>query len=180
MRKDKKIKQLTYRSATTWDEATRMMKAVLIPIAVFLLGLYTINTYSSYGSKLLAPMITMMMMVGAICALILPSHRQNILRETITTTAAYMVTMITLKFILSMLSNVSTASLMTAFDKAIWTSGNTAISWINNMLYITTVVLPFGFVGMQLQRVYRLRRNISKTKMFDRLRGIRDTNRNMQ
>lgn len=172
---------LTYKSGTTKQQLINYMKAVGIPSLIFILSLFVILRFANFGKILLGPLILLMWGSGIGCAIFLPSHRETIIRETMTTIGVYLVTLMGLRIAISLLSGVSSSMLAASFNQAIpETSGNTALGYIQNMLYIASILTPLGFCGMQFQRVYKLRRNANKKKFFDQVRDIRDTNKDFQ
>lgn len=167
-------KSITYTQAMSRADFLRYMKAVGLPLGVFMLSLVAIEMLAGFGTKLIAPMAGIMWAVGAICALLLPSHRGGILTETHVAIAGYLATLVALKEIISMMSGVSSEMLMAAFNMAIPTTSGSAISgWLQTLMWITAAMTPIGFVGMQVKRVFSFKRNQSTQKTFDQLRGIR-------
>lgn len=165
---------ITYKQSMSGSDFFRYVKAVSLPIGVFLLSLVAIQSLAGFGSKLIAPLTAVMWVTGSVCALILPSHRGSILSETHVAIAGYLATLMALKEIVAMMSGVSSEMLMAAFNQAIPTPSGSAISgWLQTLMWITAAMTPVGFVGMQVKRVFSFRRQQSTQKTFDRIRGIR-------
>lgn len=172
---------LTYKSSISSQEFWSYVKAIGIPSLVFIECLFVIIKFGNFGRILLSPMYCLMWGAGTFSALILPSHRQSTIRETITTIGIYGITLYTLRVIIYFLSGISSASLAASFSVAIpETSGNAAMGWIQGLLYIGSIGTPLGFLGAQGQKIFKLKRNANKMKTFNQLRGIRDTNKNIQ
>lgn len=70
MRNDNEI---VYRQNMTRNEAVHILKAIAFPIAVFCLGLFTINMFGEFGKKLICPLSGAMWDVGVLVALLMPS-----------------------------------------------------------------------------------------------------------
>lgn len=165
---------ITYKQPTSNADIARYAKAVGLPLSVFLLSLFAIQSLAGFGTKLIAPMTAAMWAVGAITALILPSHRGSVLTETHVAIAGYLATLIALKEIVAMMSGVSSEMLMAAFGMSIPATSGSAISgWLQTLMWITAAMTPIGFVGMQVKRIFSFKRNQSTQKTFDRIRGIR-------
>ena len=69
MRNDNEI---VYRQNMTRNEAVHILKAIAFPIAVFCLGLFTINMFGEFGKKLICPLSGAMWDVGVLVALLMP------------------------------------------------------------------------------------------------------------
>ena len=71
MRNDNEI---VYRQNMTRNEAVHILKAIAFPIAVFCLGLFTINMFGEFGKKLICPLSGAMWDVGVLVALLMPKE----------------------------------------------------------------------------------------------------------
>ena len=80
MRNDNEI---VYRQNMTRNEAVHILKAIAFPIAVFCLGLFTINMFGEFGKKLICPLSGAMWDVGVLVALLMPSQRKDALNHII-------------------------------------------------------------------------------------------------
>lgn len=172
---------LTYKSSISSQELWSYVKAIGIPSLVFIESMFVILQFGNFGRILLSPMYCLMWAAGILAAFVLPSHRSSIIRETITTVGIYGITLYTLRIIIFFLSGISAATLASSFSVAIpETSGNAAMGWIQGLLYIGSIGTPLGFLGAQGQKIFKLKRNANKMKTFNQLRGIRDTNKDIQ
>ena len=168
-------KTITYRQSLSASDLFRYVKAVLMPFGVFVLALFVTQSLAGFGTKLVAPMTCLMWVTGVVCALALPSHRSSIMNETHMTIGIYLITLVALKYIISLMSGVSSEMLMAAFNQAIPTTSGSAISgWLQTLMWITAVMTPIGFVGMQGKRLFSFKRKNAKEKTLEGLRGVRD------
>ena len=166
--------KLTYKQKMSGADLFRYVKAVAIPLAVFILSLIAIQSLAGFGSKLVAPLTGIMWCAGAICAIIMPAHRSSILTETHVTIACYLSALIVFKELIALLSGVSSEMLMDAFGQAIpVTSGSAITGWLQTLLWITAAMTPAGYIAMQVKRVFTFHKNKAKDKTFEQLRGIR-------
>ena len=174
----KEIKPITYKKGVNGADIYRYVKAVGIPVSVILLALFVINRFAQFGDNLIAPLTGIMWSFGALCALLLPSHRVSILTETHVTIVCYLLSMTGIRELIALVSGVSAEMLMASYNQAIpLTSGSTISGYLQTLLWIAAVMTPLGFVGMQAKKVYSFRRKASKQKFFDQTRGLRDTGR---
>lgn len=166
---------LSYKQKASKSDMTRYFKAVALPFGIFIIAIFTIYNFAGFGSKLVAPLTGVMWLVGIGCALILPSHRLSILRETHATVAIYLISLSAIRELISMVSGVSSEMLMAAFGQAIpLTSGSAFAGWLQNLLYITALMTPLGFVIMQGKKVYSFKRKGNQKETLAQLRNIRN------
>lgn len=166
--------RITYKQKMSGSDLFRYVKAVALPTGVFVLSLVVIQSLAGFGTKLVAPLTGVMWCVGALCCALLPSHRSSILTETHMTIGIYLITLVALKVIIAMMSGVSSEMLMEAFNQAIPTTSGSAVSgWLQSLMWITAVMTPIGFIGMQGKRLFSFRRKKSKEKFMEQTRGVR-------
>lgn len=166
--------QITYKQKMSGADLFRYVKAVAFPLAVFVIALIAIQNLAGFGTKLVAPLTGIMWCMGVVCCFLLPSHRTSILKETHMTIGIYLITLVALKYIVAMMSGVSSEMLMEAFNQAIPTTSGSAISgWLQSLMWITAVMTPVGFIGMQGKRVFSFRRKAAKEKFMEQTRGVR-------
>lgn len=164
-----------YKQKASGADISRYMKAIALPAGILLLSLFAISKFAAFGTKIIAPLTGFMWIVGAGAAFWLPSQRQTILKETHVTIAIYLVSLTILKELIALISGVSSEMLMAAFGQAIpVTGGSTMSGWLQTVMWITSVMTPFGFVTMQGKKVISFKRSGSKVKTLARLRSIRD------
>lgn len=168
-----KREQITYKQKLSRSDIYRYIKAVILPVGIFCLYLVAIQSLAGFGSNLVAPMTALMICVGLVCAIWLPSRRSSILTETYTTVGIYLVSLLALKYLVSLLSGVSSEMLMDAFDQALPVTSGSAISgWLQTLMWITAVMTPFGFIGLEAKRLFTFKRKNSKERFLEQTRGI--------
>ena len=174
-------KKLVYKSATSTQDKWNIIKAAGMPIISFIVCIFAIAKFGSYGRKMLAPMMAAMWTMGTMCSIFLPSHRSSIIKETIFTNIGYAASMLGLRMLAGMASGISSSMLVDSLDLSMGsTQGNTILGYIQNILTLSSVLVPIGFIGLQAKRIISLRRNSNKKKFLDQTRNIRDTNKNIQ
>lgn len=168
-------KEFTYVKKASGKDRSKLARAVIFPVAIFFFSIIGISTFKNFGRILMTPLIGLMWITGAACALYMPSHRKNIINETLTTIASYNATLLGLRKIIEITSGVSSQMLMATFGQPIATaSANTIPGYLQTMLYVSAVMIPFGYVGMQGKRILQFKRNANKQKVMEQLRGIRN------
>lgn len=167
-------KNFTYVKKASGKERGRVVWAVVFPVGVFFLSIIGISIFKNFGRILMAPLIGGMWIAGAVCAFYMPSHRKDIIKETLTAIASYNATLLGLRELISITSGVSSQMLMATFGQPLATaSANTIPGYLQTMLYISTVMIPFGYFGMQGKRILQFRRSANKQRTMEQLRSIR-------
>lgn len=170
-------RNVTYKSNTAAQDASKIIKAVAYPAIIMFVSLSIINLFGGFGKNLVAPLVALMWIVGDLCALLMPSHRSSILKETHTTIGCYVLGLAAFRALLVLVSGVSTQQLMASIDQTIpLTQNNNISSFLQTALMITAVMTPIGFFGMQFKRLLTFRKKISQAKFFDQIRSIRNNN----
>jgi len=171
--------KITYKENITGQDLSKYIKAIAFPLIGFSMSLYTINEFGAFGSGLISPLTAVMWVTGLIVALVLPSHRKGTLNETIVAVTGYSIGLMGLRLAIQLTSGVSTEMLVASYGEMMnLTGGSSASGFLQNMLWIVSVMTPIGFIGMQGKKLFQFRRTVAKNKMFDRLRSIREnTNR---
>ena len=168
-------KNFTYTKKATGKERGRLVWTVVFPVAVFFLSIISIGIFKNFGRILMAPLIGAMWMVGAACAWYMPSHRKSIITETLTFITSYNATLLGLRELIAITSGVSSQMLMATFGQPMATaSANTIPGYLQTMLYISSVMIPFGYIGMEGKRILQFRRNANKQRTMEQLRNIRN------
>lgn len=166
--------RLTYQRAQANADITRFAKAVAYPIGLFMLAMFVINRFNLFGVNIIAPFTGIMWLCGLVVAWFLPSHRAGTLRETHITIGVYLVSLTIFKELVGAISGVSSEMLMATYNQAIpVTSGQAFSGYLQTMLWITTIMTPVGFLGMQVKKMFTLKRNQEAKKYHDRLLGTR-------
>lgn len=166
-------KKITYKQKMSSADIWRYLKAIIFPLSIFILAMFAIEGLAGFGSKLVAPLTGAMWAMGAFSAIMLPSQRGSILSTVHVTIGVYLVTLVVLKRIIVMMSGVSSEMLMAAFNQAIPVTSGTSISgWLQTMIWITAVMTPLGYIGMEAKRIFTFKRRSSKERAMDEIRGI--------
>lgn len=167
--------RITYKEKLTGQDLGKYIKAIAFPMAAFLATVLTINTFGKFGTGLVAPLSATMWVIGLVVAIILPSHRKNTLNETVVAITGYCIGLIALRFVLQLVSGISTEMLVASYGEMVTLTGGSAVSgYIQNILWITSVMVPVGFIGMEGKKLFQFRRTLAKNRAFDRLRSIRE------
>lgn len=169
---------LTYKQRMGGAQLLKYIRAIGFPIIMFGCAMFTISQFGKFGSTILAPLIGVMWVGGVVCAWLIPSQRTSVLNETHITLAVYLLTLFAIRILIKMLSGVSSEMMQSAFNQPLpLTGGSTITGYLQTLMWITTVMTPLGFIGMQGKKVFTFRRKANKNKELERLRGYRQNDR---
>lgn len=164
-----------YVKKASGKDKSKLLSAVVFPMAVFFLSVITISTFKNFGTLLLAPLLGFMWIIGAAVAFYMPSQRKSVINETLTVIASYNGTMLALRHLIGLTAGVSSQMLMATFGQPLATaSANTIPGFLQNALYISAAMIPLSFAGMQGKRILQFRRNNNKKKVMEQLRRIQE------
>lgn len=170
--------RLVYKDKMSTAGVMRFVKAIIFPFATLAASMYSINLFGAYGLKLIAPLTALMWLVGTVVAIILPSQRKSSLDGMMTAIICYQTLIIGLRFGVYWTSGVSTEMLTASFGEVFTLSGSNAVlGFLQTSLNISSVMVPLGYIGMQVKKVVQFKKNISKTKFFNQIRSIRDNDK---
>lgn len=169
---------LTYKQRMGGAQLLKYLKAIGLSVVLFVFSMITINNFGKFGSSILAPLIGAMWVGGVICAWLIPSQKTSILNETHITIGVYLITLFAIRLLIKMLSGVSSEMMQSAFNQPLaLTSGSTITGYLQTLMWITTVMTPLGFLGMQGKKVLTFRKKANQKKELERLRGFRQNDR---
>lgn len=167
---------LTYKQDMSKQEAFRIFKAVGIPIGIFALSMFTIQNFAAFGTKLICPLIGAMWIVGFAVALLMPSQRSEVLRQTLGMIGIYCAALIGLKILLAVVSGASSEMIAASYDQAIpMSTGNAIPGYLQTMMWFVAVLMPLGDIAMQAKRLKDFKHNQTLQKTMGQVRGRRDS-----
>ena len=176
--KRKQNERITYKERMTGQDISKYAKAIGFPLVAFAVNIWTITSFRAFGTELIAPLSAAIWVAGLVTGLILPSHRRTTLNETVIALVGYSVVLMGLRYALQLISGVSTEMLIASYGQIISLTGGSAVQgYIQNILWISAIMVPIGFIGMQAKKLVQFRRLMAKNKALDRIRSIRETNR---
>lgn len=168
------IKKETYKQGMTSQEAWKYIKSIGAPVLILLISLFTISLFETFGYNLLAPLTAAMWIVGVVEGIIMASMRKEILNQTLSFIGIYHGTMLALRALIRIVSNVSSEQIQASYNQVITMSQSSAIpGYLQNILWMTAVGVPLGYFGMQIKRFFQFKKMMSKEKALRRYRDIR-------
>lgn len=166
---------ITYQHGMTSTELSNYMKAIATPIGLFVLSLIVISSFGAFGRKITAPAASVMWLAGALVAWKIPSQRKETLKESYIAVAGYLLGLFLLKVLIGISATTSSEQLMASYNQAMpMSTGNTISGFLQSMLWILSFMTPITFLGMMAKKFATFRRTLSKDKILQQIRGIRD------
>ena len=166
---------ITYKQGMTRTELTNYLSAIAVPIGVFLLALVITSNFGAFGTNIVAPASSIMWLAGALVAWKIPSQRKETLKHTYISVAGYLAGLFLLKMLIGISANTSSEQLMASFNQVMPVSTSSTISgFLQSMLWILAFLTPVTVLGMQAKKLVQFRRTLSKDKVLQQVRGIRE------
>ncbi len=173
--KTKQSERITYKERMTGQDLSKYAKAICFPLVAFAADIWTISSFRAFGTELIAPLSAGIWVSGLITGIILPSHRRTTLNETVIALVGYSVLLMGLRFALQLISGVSTEMLIASYGQLVSLTGGSAVQgYIQNILWISAIMVPLGFIAMQAKKLVQFKRLSAKNKALDRIRSIRE------
>ncbi|MCR5480206.1 MAG: hypothetical protein K6F27_10165 [Ruminococcus sp.] len=170
----KGAKNEVYKQSITSQEAWQYIKAVLFPILMLLLSMYSISTFSQFGLRLIAPLTAVMWVIGVLIGLIMPAMRKEVLNQTLVFIGCYQLALLGWREAIKLVSNVTSEQIMASYNQVITMSQSSAIpGYLQNALWMTAIGVPIGYIGMQGKRLFQFKKKMSKDKALRQYRSIR-------
>lgn len=161
----------SYIKKASGKDKSRLVWAIVFPVADFFLCIFSISIFQNFGKLLMTPLIGAMWIIGAVCALYMPSQRKSIIKETLTMIAVYNGTLLGLRELIGLTSGVSSQMLMATFGQPLATAtANTIPGFLQNALFISAAMIPLTYAGMEGKRILQFRRQASKDRTMAQLR----------
>lgn len=166
-------KRLTYERRNSTKDLSNLVRSALLPAVVFFLSMFSINVFGNFGRLLMAPAIALMWMYGAFCALYLPAHRKAVIQESLAFIFSYNAALLALRQGIAITSGISTQMLAATFSQQVeMSTGNVLPGYLQNVLYIMSMMIPITFAGMQTRRLIQFRRGVNRKRAAERARGV--------
>lgn len=166
---------ITYKQGMSSQELTNYIRAIVIPIAVFALACFTISNFGAFGKNIVAPASSVMWLAGAIVAWKIPSQRRSTLKETYIGVAGYLCGLFLLKALIGISATTSSEQLMASYSQTMpVTTSSTISGFLQSMLWILAFLTPITYMGMMAKKFVTFRRTLSKDKVLQQVRGLRD------
>ena len=152
-------------------DQSRIFQSVIIPMAVFLLSMTSINIFQNYGRLLMAPLLGAMWAGGAGCAFYMRSQRKEIINQTMMAIGGYCASLLAMRRLVMLTMGVNSSMLMAAMGQPIPESSASAIpGYLQSIMWATSTLVPLSFLAMQASRLLKWRRTVSKNKKMAQLR----------
>lgn len=172
-------KEAMYKGGRPKGESLAIVGAIVIPIAVMCLGLFTISNFAAYGKAVICPALSIMWVFGSVAALILPDDRKKMVDYTMGTCVMYCLALIGLKMALKIVSGASAEMIAASYNQPIpLATGNTLPGVVQNFMSIGTLFIPLGFLVYIFKYIISNVRARNMQKMYDTISGVRNDGRN--
>jgi len=171
-----KKENITYKQAFNSAELFGYIKAIGTPVCLLIISMFVITQFGLFGINLLAPLTGVMWIAGAFVAWALPSQRESTCKETHIAIAVYVSGIFAIRLILTLAMGTSNEQMMASYSVVMPTTSALSIEGLLQTMMLVAVFLgPLSFLGMMTKKFVTFKKRMSKQKVMDNLRGLRDT-----
>lgn len=182
--KDNKFKDntksgLVYSSRVSKELFKANLKIILLYSIIFIFWIVVVKMYANFGVKWVVPAVSAMWIMGAVTTHFVPDDRENTVKSTRNAIAGFLLFLFMYRFVIRYIGNISAAELAISLGINITATAGMAISaWLQNILLITSVMTPVGFLVWCAQKFKTFNGRETKSGAFNRIKDIRkDTGR---
>lgn len=167
--------ELVYNSPITIKDYKSMLWTLAVYIYIFCMWAYLSKAYYNFGKYIITIGVAAVLIVSAIVAAILPAQRIECIKDMKKGLALYLTALFGYRFILMAMQGVSAEDLSAALNMSMPAASGTSMSgWLQNVLWIVSILTPVGLVGMQLKKISQFFGTQKKSAATRRIRDIRD------
>ena len=169
---------VTY-SKTMSDE---LLKKNIIKILLYgleiILWITVVKLYANFGVKWIVPSVSAMWVCGAITAFFVKEEQENTVKSTKLSIAGYLLFLLLYRLIIGKISGISAEEFALSLGINVTQAAGIAIgSWLQNILLITSVMTPAGYLIWCAQKFKVFLGRERKSDAFDRIKDIRKEDR---
>lgn len=167
--------ELVYKTPVTIRDYKSTFITLLVYMYIFLMWAYLSVAYYNFGKYIITSGVAAMLIVSAIVAKILPSQRIECISDMKKGLCSYVTFLFGYRFIIIIMQGVSAEDLSAAFNMSMpAASGTSMLGWLQNILWISSILIPVGLVGMQIKKIAQFMGAERKSKAIRKIRDIRD------
>lgn len=163
---------LVYSSTISTYQAISIAKIMLFYAFELIFWLVVSKIYLNFGAKWITPAVSAMWIMGALTAYFIPEERENTIKETKWAILGFLAFLFLYKCVIGIIASISSEHMGAALNITIpAASGMAAAGFLQNILWIVSVLTPIGFLVWcgQKFRVYHGRS--TKQEAFRRIKG---------
>lgn len=167
--------EMVYKTPVTIRDYKSTFITLAVYIYIFLMWAYLSVAYYNFGKYIITTGVAAMLIVSAIVAKILPSQRMECISDMKKGLVSYVTLLFGYRFVIIMMQGVSSEDLSAAFNMSMPApSGTSMLGWLQNFLWIASILIPIGLVGMQIKKIAQFFGTKKKSQAIREIRDIRD------
>lgn len=158
--------------------SNELLKKHIITLLIYglelILWVIVVKMYANFGTKWIVPSTSAMWVAGAITAFFVKEEQENTVKTTKTTIAGYLLFLLMYRFIIQTVGGISSEEIAVSLGINITQAAGMALSsWLQNILLITSVMTPAGYLIWCAQKFKVFHGRERKSDAFDRIKDIR-------
>lgn len=165
---------IVYSNIYSKQQIVSTVKIVLFYAFELVLWLIVAKLYLNFGTKWITPAVSAMWVMGAVTTYFIKEEREAMIKETKWTILGFLGFLFLYRGVIGLVSSITSEQMGAALNITMpAASGMAAAGFLQNILWIVSVMTPIGFLVWcgQKFRVYHGR--ATKQEAFQRIKGTR-------
>jgi len=165
---------LVYSNTISSRQIIEIVKIVLFYAFELVFWLVVAKLYMNFGTKWITPAVSAMWIMGAITTYFIREERESTIKETKWTILGFLAFLLLYKVVIGLIAPISSEQMGAALNITIpAASGMAAAGFLQNILWIVSVMTPIGFLVWCAQKFRVYHGRATKQEAFQRIKGIR-------
>lgn len=170
--------QVIYASAAKKQQLVGNIKVIAFYVFIFTAWMVLAHFTERLGAQWVIPSISLMWIIGAITAFLIPNDREETIAQTKWGILGYIGFLFIYRAAAQLIAPLTPDQMASSLGLNVpAASGATATGFLTTMLVIISVTVPIGFAVWCGQKFMHYKGSLNKHESFRRIKGIRDNAR---
>lgn len=166
--------RLEYSDAMCAELIKKDILKMLVYCLEIVLWVAVVKLYANFGVKIVVPAVSAMWVMGAVTAFFVKDDQENTVKGTKTSIAGYLLFLLMYRFVIQKVGGLTSQEIAVSLGINVTAAAGMAVSaWLQNILLISVVSIPIGYLVWCAQKFKTFHGRERKTDAFDRIKDIR-------
>ena len=166
--------RLEYSDAMCAELIKKDILKMLVYCLEIVLWVAVVKLYANFGVKIVVPAVSAMWVMGAVTAFFVKDDQENTVKGTKTSIAGYLLFLLMYRFVIQKVGGLTSQEIAVSLGINVTAAAGMAVSaWLQNILLISAVSIPIGYLVWCAQKFKTFHGRERKTDAFDRIKDIR-------
>lgn len=165
---------LVYSNVFSMHQLVSTIKIVLFYAFELVLWLVVAKLYLNFGTKWITPAVSAMWLMGAVTTYLIREEREGTIKETKWAILGFLAFLLLYRIVINLIASISSEQMGAALNITIpAASGMAAAGFLQNILWIVSVMTPIGFLVWCAQKFRVYHGRATKQEAFQKIKGVR-------